>query len=257
MRRSSVSSARSSIPSASRCASSSSGSSGRRAREQPFVHTRDEDAAESHAARFFDAADPHLAVARTPWARRAANSRRGPSTSSTSDSATGPMSDMGSSSSSSATTRSGSRSVNSARSTRAAIHSPHAARAGRAASCADHGQREAGEILQGGNSRSRRRRWPSSSLFAIAAVELFAQAGETRLPALQAADDGGVHQQAFPGGGRARLASSQRAMPVVRASGRARGIRRSARRRGALRRNASRARKLRPATSGRSEPRVE
>ncbi len=99
MVRSSVSSARSSIPSASRWALSSSGIFRGRAREEALVESGDEDVAERQAAGLFDGADPDLAVAGI-LGRGASEFRRGPSTSSTSASDTGPMSDMGSSSSS-------------------------------------------------------------------------------------------------------------------------------------------------------------
>ena len=70
MRSSSVSSARSSIPSARALRLQQQGIFRRRPREQSLVDARHEDVAEGHPARLLDPAHPHLAVARGGGRRR-------------------------------------------------------------------------------------------------------------------------------------------------------------------------------------------
>ena len=132
MPRSSVSSVRSSIPNSLRCACRSSGSSaggrGNRPSFTPGTKTR------RNAIPRASSTEPTQTLPKRDSLGAAVSEfNRGPNTSRTSASDTGPISDMGSNSSRSSMTLSGRRRANSASSTRAAIHSPHRARAGRAA----------------------------------------------------------------------------------------------------------------------------
>ena len=177
---------------------------GRRAREQPFIHARHEDAAEGHAARLFDAAHPHLAVARVLGRR---GERGQPRTNHQQHLSETHGTD-------------GRHRLEFLQERRDALRlaqgevgqigecgnplAPGGA-LGEGGQTADHGQGEGAQVLHAHDAPLQARAFAFVFLLAIAAVELLAEAIEARCPAVGSADHRGVHQQAFPGGGRARF----------------------------------------------------
>ena len=177
---------------------------GGRAREQPFIHARHEHAAESHAARLFDAAHPDLAVARIfgrsgKRSQPRANHQQHVSQAHRTDGTHGlEFLDKRGDALRLAQGEGGQLGE------RGDPLAPGGA-FGKGGQAADHGQGEGAQVLHAHDAPLQARALAFVFLLAIAAMQFLAEAVEARFPAFGAADDRGVHQQALPGGGCARF----------------------------------------------------